>query len=160
MKAFRIRVQVCLCASSNRWRGTVTFCMVCIIEGDTKAIDNLCFFIRSNSDKELGLQPSQQQAQSQQQAYSPECERHVETPSSNPKGQARERPTRQTKVGFIMQITMGTSPTESMVAAGNIFVGQTESPLLIRPYISKLTKSEIHAVMTAGFATIAGSFHL
>ncbi|XP_041720659.2 solute carrier family 28 member 3 isoform X1 [Coregonus clupeaformis] len=61
------------------------------------------------------------------------------------------------KVGFIMQITMGTSPTESMVAAGNIFVGQTESPLLIRPYISQLTLSEIHAVMAGGFATIAGS---
>ncbi|CDQ93141.1 unnamed protein product [Oncorhynchus mykiss] len=61
------------------------------------------------------------------------------------------------KVGFIMQITMGTSPTESMVAAGNIFVGQTESPLLIRPYISQLTLSEIHAVMTGGFSTIAGS---
>ncbi|KAJ8413917.1 hypothetical protein AAFF_G00065150 [Aldrovandia affinis] len=61
------------------------------------------------------------------------------------------------KVGFIMQITMGTSPTESMVAAGNIFVGQTESPLLIRPYITQLTVSEIHAVMTGGFATIAGS---
>ncbi|XP_036383538.1 solute carrier family 28 member 3-like [Megalops cyprinoides] len=61
------------------------------------------------------------------------------------------------KVGFVMQITMGTSPTESMVAAGNIFVGQTESPLLIRPYISQLTVSEIHAVMTSGFATIAGS---
>ncbi|MBN3297851.1 S28A3 protein, partial [Amia calva] len=61
------------------------------------------------------------------------------------------------KVGFIMQVTMGTSPTESMVAAGNIFVGQTESPLLIRPYISDLTNSEIHAVMTGGYATIAGS---
>ncbi|XP_029618147.1 solute carrier family 28 member 3 isoform X5 [Salmo trutta] len=61
------------------------------------------------------------------------------------------------KLGFIMQITMGTSPTESMVAAGNIFVGQTESPLLIRPYISQLTLSEIHAVMTGGFSTIAGS---
>ncbi|XP_052334537.1 solute carrier family 28 member 3-like isoform X5 [Oncorhynchus keta] len=61
------------------------------------------------------------------------------------------------KVGFMMQITMGTSPTESMVAAGNIFVGQTESPLLIRPYISQLTLSEIHAVMTGGFSTIAGS---
>ncbi|KAJ8380903.1 hypothetical protein SKAU_G00016810 [Synaphobranchus kaupii] len=61
------------------------------------------------------------------------------------------------KVGFVMYITMGTSPAESMVAAGNIFVGQTESPLLIRPYISKLTTSEIHAVMTGGFATIAGS---
>ncbi|KAJ8285429.1 hypothetical protein GJAV_G00026700 [Gymnothorax javanicus] len=61
------------------------------------------------------------------------------------------------KVGFVMHITMGTSPAESMVAAGNIFVGQTESPLLIRPYISHLTISEIHAVITGGFATIAGS---
>jgi len=40
---------------------------------------------------------------------------------------------------------------------GNIFVGQTESPLLIRPYIDDLTTSEMHAVMTAGFGTIAGS---
>ncbi|KAM3937777.1 solute carrier family 28 member 3 [Leptodactylus fuscus] len=61
------------------------------------------------------------------------------------------------KVGWLMQITMSTSPTESLVAAGNIFVGQTESPLLIRPYLEHLTRSEIHAVMTAGFATIAGS---
>ncbi|CAH2294239.1 solute carrier family 28 member 3 [Pelobates cultripes] len=61
------------------------------------------------------------------------------------------------KVGWIMQITMSTTPTESLVAAGNIFVGQTESPLLIRPYLKDLTRSEIHAVMTAGFATIAGS---
>ncbi|XP_066460205.1 solute carrier family 28 member 3 [Eleutherodactylus coqui] len=61
------------------------------------------------------------------------------------------------KVGWLMQISMGTSPTESLVAAGNIFVGQTESPLLIKPYLEYLTKSEIHAVMTAGFATIAGS---
>lgn len=61
------------------------------------------------------------------------------------------------KVGWIMQVTMGTTPTESLVAAGNIFVGQTESPLLIKPYLEHLTKSEIHAVMTAGFSTIAGS---
>lgn len=61
------------------------------------------------------------------------------------------------KVGWVMQVTMGTSPTESLVASGNIFVGQTESPLLIRPYLNDLTKSEIHAVMTAGFSTIAGS---
>ena len=40
---------------------------------------------------------------------------------------------------------------------GNIFVGQTESPLLIRPYIQDLTTSELHAIMTAGFGTIAGS---
>nr|XP_046243553.1 solute carrier family 28 member 3-like isoform X1 [Scatophagus argus] len=61
------------------------------------------------------------------------------------------------KLGFIMQVTMGTSPTESMTAAGNIFLGQTDSPLLIRPYISRLTCSEIHAVMTGGFAGISGT---
>ncbi|KAM9360679.1 solute carrier family 28 member 3-like [Symphorus nematophorus] len=61
------------------------------------------------------------------------------------------------KIGFIMQVTMQTSPAESMAAAGNIFLGQTESPLLIRPYISGLTCSEIHAVMTGGFASISGT---
>ncbi|NXG05401.1 S28A3 protein, partial [Sakesphorus luctuosus] len=61
------------------------------------------------------------------------------------------------KVGWIMHIFMGTSPVESLVAAGNIFVGQTESPLLVQPYLPYITKSELHAVMTAGFSTIAGS---
>ncbi|NXY08839.1 S28A3 protein, partial [Pteruthius melanotis] len=61
------------------------------------------------------------------------------------------------KVGWIMQVFMGTTPVESLVAAGNIFVGQTESPLLVRPYLPYITKSELHAVMTAGFSTIAGS---
>ncbi|XP_074850270.1 solute carrier family 28 member 3 isoform X1 [Carettochelys insculpta] len=61
------------------------------------------------------------------------------------------------KVGWVMQITMGTSPVESLVAAGNIFVGQTESPLLVRPYLPYATISELHSVMSAGFSTIAGS---
>ncbi|XP_061678015.1 sodium/nucleoside cotransporter 1 isoform X2 [Syngnathoides biaculeatus] len=61
------------------------------------------------------------------------------------------------KISWIMQITMGTSPTETLSVAGNIFIGQTEAPLLIRPYLNDMTKSEIHAVMTGGFATIAGS---
>ncbi|XP_051918323.1 sodium/nucleoside cotransporter 1 isoform X2 [Hippocampus zosterae] len=61
------------------------------------------------------------------------------------------------KISWIMQITMGTSPTETLSVAGNIFIGQTEAPLLIRPYLKDMTKSEIHAVMTGGFATIAGS---
>ncbi|KAL0968291.1 hypothetical protein UPYG_G00264890 [Umbra pygmaea] len=61
------------------------------------------------------------------------------------------------KIAWVMQITMGTSPTETLSVAGNIFVGQTEAPLLIRPYLEKMTKSEIHAVMVGGFATIAGS---
>ncbi|MED6236236.1 hypothetical protein ATANTOWER_006251, partial [Ataeniobius toweri] len=61
------------------------------------------------------------------------------------------------KISWVMQITMGTSATETLSVAGNIFVGQTEAPLLIRPYLKDMTKSEIHAVMTGGFATIAGS---
>ncbi|KAI3372801.1 hypothetical protein L3Q82_023257 [Scortum barcoo] len=61
------------------------------------------------------------------------------------------------KIGFLMQVTMATSPTESMAAAGNLFLGHTDSPLLIRPYISQLTHSEIHAVMTGGFASISGT---
>lgn len=61
------------------------------------------------------------------------------------------------KVGWIMLVTMGSSPVESVVAAGNIFIGQSESPLLVRPYLSYVTRSELHAIMTAGYATIAGS---
>ncbi|KAM8860766.1 sodium/nucleoside cotransporter 1 [Synchiropus picturatus] len=61
------------------------------------------------------------------------------------------------KISWVMQITMGTSPTETLSVAGNIFIGQTEAPLLIRPYLKDMTKSEIHAVMVGGFATIAGS---
>mmetsp|Transcript_5596 Transcript_5596/g.6417 ORF Transcript_5596/g.6417 Transcript_5596/m.6417 type:complete len:295 (-) Transcript_5596:110-994(-) len=58
--------------------------------------------------------------------------------------------------GRLMSYTMGTSAPESLSAAGNIFLGQTESPLMIRPYLKHMTNSEIHAVMTGGFATIAG----
>ncbi|XP_062062793.1 solute carrier family 28 member 3 [Lepus europaeus] len=61
------------------------------------------------------------------------------------------------KVGWVMLVTMGSSPIESVVASGNIFVGQTESPLLVRPYLPHVTRSELHAIMTAGFSTIAGS---
>merc|ERR1719245_1921513 len=61
------------------------------------------------------------------------------------------------KIGWFLQMTVGTTACESMNAAGNIFLGQTEAPLLIRPYLPRMTKSEIHAVMTGGFATIAGS---
>lgn len=62
-------------------------------------------------------------------------------------------------VGFIsriMQRTLGTSGAETLSAAGNIFVGQTEAPLLIKPYLNRMTDSEIMAVMVGGFATIAG----
>uniref|UniRef100_A0A3Q2NYP7 Solute carrier family 28 member 3 n=1 Tax=Fundulus heteroclitus TaxID=8078 RepID=A0A3Q2NYP7_FUNHE len=61
------------------------------------------------------------------------------------------------KIGFIMQIIMRTSPAESMAAAGNIFLGNTDAALLIRPYVSELTISEMHAVMTGGFASISGT---
>uniref|UniRef100_A0ACB8E4G6 Uncharacterized protein n=1 Tax=Sphaerodactylus townsendi TaxID=933632 RepID=A0ACB8E4G6_9SAUR len=61
------------------------------------------------------------------------------------------------KLSWILQITMGTAATESLSVVGNVFVGMTEAPLLIRPYLLDMTKSEVHAVMTGGFATIAGS---
>jgi CNT family concentrative nucleoside transporter len=57
---------------------------------------------------------------------------------------------------WIMQKTMRTSGAETLSAAGNIFVGQTEAPLLIRPFVEKMTMSELNAVMTGGFATVAG----
>eukprot|EP01084_Bolivina_argentea_P016391 30677_1 len=60
-------------------------------------------------------------------------------------------------LSIIMQFTLGTSSSESLNAAGNIFVGMTEAPLLIKPFIKTMTRSELHAVMTGGFATIAGS---
>ena len=55
-----------------------------------------------------------------------------------------------------MQKTMGTSGSETLSVAGNIFLGQTESPLMVRPFIDRMTKSELMAVMTGGFATVSG----
>ena len=57
---------------------------------------------------------------------------------------------------WVMQRTMGTSGSETLNAAGNIFVGQTEAPLLVKPFVKTMTNSELHAVMTGGFATVAG----
>lgn len=57
---------------------------------------------------------------------------------------------------WIMSKTMHLSGAESLAAAGNIFLGQTESPLLVKPYLEKMTKSEIMCLMTGGMATIAG----
>lgn len=57
---------------------------------------------------------------------------------------------------IVMQRTMGTSGAESLSAAANIFVGQTEAPLVIKPYVDKMTQSELMTVMTGGFATVAG----
>ncbi len=52
---------------------------------------------------------------------------------------------------------LGTRKAESMSAAANIFVGQTEAPLVVRPFLSKMTESELFAVMTGGLASVAGS---
>jgi CNT family concentrative nucleoside transporter len=52
---------------------------------------------------------------------------------------------------------LGTSRAESLSAAANIFVGQTEAPLVVKPYIGKMTKSELFAVMCGGLASVAGS---
>lgn len=60
-------------------------------------------------------------------------------------------------IARIMVKTMGTSGAESVSAAGTVFVGQSEAPLLIRPYLKDMTMSELNAVMTGGMATIAGS---
>ena len=60
-------------------------------------------------------------------------------------------------VAKIMEKSMKTSGAETLSISANIFVGQTEAPILIRPYINNMTKSELMAVMTGGFATVAGS---
>ena len=57
---------------------------------------------------------------------------------------------------WVLSKTMRLSGAESLAAAANIFVGQTEAPLIVKPYISKMTKSEIMCLMTGGMATIAG----
>jgi len=59
-------------------------------------------------------------------------------------------------MAWIMRRTMGTSGSESFSCAANIFVGQTEAPLVIRPYLPTMTRSELMAVMIGGFATVAG----
>ncbi|MGC7559871.1 NupC/NupG family nucleoside CNT transporter [Pasteurella sp. PK-2025] len=60
-------------------------------------------------------------------------------------------------IGGGLQKLLGTSKAESMSAAANIFVGQTEAPLIVKPYISKMTESELFAIMCGGLASIAGS---
>jgi len=55
-----------------------------------------------------------------------------------------------------MRRLMGTSGSESLAAAANIFMGQTEAPLVIKPYLATMTRSELLALMTGGMATIAG----
>ena len=60
-------------------------------------------------------------------------------------------------IAWLMAKTMGLSGAESLSAAGNIFLGQTEAPLLVRPFIAKMTTSDLMCLMTGGMATIAGS---
>lgn len=60
-------------------------------------------------------------------------------------------------MAFVMGRTMGVTGAESLAVAANVFVGQTEAPLVIKPYIPKMTQSELMTLMTGGFATIAGS---
>jgi CNT family concentrative nucleoside transporter len=59
--------------------------------------------------------------------------------------------------GGALQKALGTSRTESMSAAANVFVGQTEAPLVVKPYIKSMTRSELFAVMCGGLASVAGS---
>ena len=60
-------------------------------------------------------------------------------------------------IGGALQKLLGTSKSESMSSAANIFVGQTEAPLVVRPFIPNMTTSELFAVMVGGLASIAGS---
>ena len=59
-------------------------------------------------------------------------------------------------IAMIIQKTMKTSGAETLSTAANIFVGQTEAPLVVRPFIKSMTQSELMAIMTGGFATVAG----
>ena len=60
-------------------------------------------------------------------------------------------------LGGALQWVLQTSRTESMSATANIFVGQTEAPLVVKPFIAKMTESELFAVMCGGLASVAGS---
>jgi CNT family concentrative nucleoside transporter len=59
-------------------------------------------------------------------------------------------------IAWVMVRVMDTSGTESLAAAAEVFVGMTESPLIIRPYLETMTRSELMAMMTAGLGTVAG----
>lgn len=60
-------------------------------------------------------------------------------------------------IGGALKKLLGTSNPESMSAAANIFVGQTEAPLIVKPFIPKMTRSELFAIMVGGLASVAGS---
>lgn len=61
-----------------------------------------------------------------------------------------------TGIAWVMQRTLGTSGAETLSASGNIFLGQTEAPMLIKPFVGTMTRSELLTVMVGGFATVAG----
>ncbi len=60
-------------------------------------------------------------------------------------------------LAFLLSRALGTSGAESLAAVANVFVGMTEAPLLVRPYIERMTRSELFTLMVTGMATIAGS---
>ena len=59
-------------------------------------------------------------------------------------------------LAWVMRFTLGTSGAETLAAAANVFVGHTEAPLVVRPYLARMTRSELCAMMTGGFATVTG----
>lgn len=59
-------------------------------------------------------------------------------------------------MAWVMRFTLGTSGAETLAAAANVFVGHTEAPLVVRPYLATMTRSELAAMMTGGFATVTG----
>lgn len=59
-------------------------------------------------------------------------------------------------MAWVMRFTLGTSGPETLAAAANVFVGHTEAPLVVRPYLSSMSRSELMAMMTGGFATVTG----
>ncbi|XP_063235211.1 uncharacterized transporter YutK-like [Bacillus rossius redtenbacheri] len=61
------------------------------------------------------------------------------------------------KLGWLLQKSMGTTVAESVNASASVFLGMSEAPLLIQTYLKDLTRSEMHAIMTGGFSTVAGT---
>lgn len=59
-------------------------------------------------------------------------------------------------MAWVMRFSLGTSGAETLAAAANVFVGHTEAPLVVRPYLPTMTRSELTAMMTGGFATVTG----
>jgi CNT family concentrative nucleoside transporter len=59
-------------------------------------------------------------------------------------------------MAWVMQRTMKTSGAETLSTTGNIFLGQTEAPLMVKPFVQNMTMSELHCIMVGGFATVAG----